>query len=645
MDYIEKNKLNIILLICLILSIIYKSYSLHKDFVFCKLISRVNCIADVSDYITSLSILIIITIFLFFLTRKIEYEKSNKWDITYKGVAVFLILFFLVLSLGGIYRIYKPTYVARGIDERVHVGIVDSLSNDVGMFEGRNPGSISQYPKAYHYLMADWYNLISINNDIHIVKFLKTSHYFFTLIIILSLFVFGKRFGGSNKGGLVAVVCFFSFSYLKYRYYNINPINFAFIIVPLILYLWIRNIEGKSKKNDHIIMIILLIGLFFIHYLYFFSIIIPFILYNIIFKKEDYKFKYLILITVFLICILLAKDVIYKNISNFFSSDLASEDIVFQIDRRLGFEVFFPIGILSVFSYSGLLLLFKNKKKIFNLCALLIISGILFNFNIPILLFLHNIFGDVRILSFIIYSADLISVLPNRMVIMSLQIGFLLPAIYSIIYILNKKLSFFKIVLFLMFISLILMAPMSQVHKYVRYQSVINNRYDNIELYEWSINNIEPAASVLSNSKITQVISLIIDRKDAIYNKLEKYNTTKSLHDAVFESDIDHIIDHVKYYEPDYLMIEEEENIIENISIKMKHDCIYEMFHNKEGLVYKINNECIKSWVYDLGGGSSPANISAYENGQSSPLKTINITMDVRNDFYGLGIWPFDKSK
>lgn len=41
-------------------------------------------------------------------------------------------------------------------------------------------------------------------------------------------------------------------------------------------------------------------------------------------------------------------------------------------------------------------------------------------------------------------------------------------------------------------------------------------------------------------------------------------------------------------------------------------------------------------------GGSSPATISAYKQGQTSPLKTINITSDVRNAIHGLEIWPFD---
>jgi len=40
-------------------------------------------------------------------------------------------------------------------------------------------------------------------------------------------------------------------------------------------------------------------------------------------------------------------------------------------------------------------------------------------------------------------------------------------------------------------------------------------------------------------------------------------------------------------------------------------------------------------------GGSSPGTISVYRLGQPEPIKTINLTMDVRNSPHGLEIWPF----
>lgn len=39
--------------------------------------------------------------------------------------------------------------------------------------------------------------------------------------------------------------------------------------------------------------------------------------------------------------------------------------------------------------------------------------------------------------------------------------------------------------------------------------------------------------------------------------------------------------------------------------------------------------------------GSSPATISLYRFDRSEPLKTINLTMDVRNAIHGLEVWPF----
>lgn len=40
-------------------------------------------------------------------------------------------------------------------------------------------------------------------------------------------------------------------------------------------------------------------------------------------------------------------------------------------------------------------------------------------------------------------------------------------------------------------------------------------------------------------------------------------------------------------------------------------------------------------------GGSSPATISVYQLGQRAALKTVNLTMDVRNSIHGLEICPF----
>ena len=40
-------------------------------------------------------------------------------------------------------------------------------------------------------------------------------------------------------------------------------------------------------------------------------------------------------------------------------------------------------------------------------------------------------------------------------------------------------------------------------------------------------------------------------------------------------------------------------------------------------------------------GGSSPATVTAYTLGSPEPVKSVNITMDVRNAIHGLEIWPF----
>ena len=42
-----------------------------------------------------------------------------------------------------------------------------------------------------------------------------------------------------------------------------------------------------------------------------------------------------------------------------------------------------------------------------------------------------------------------------------------------------------------------------------------------------------------------------------------------------------------------------------------------------------------------IAGGSSPATVSVYDLNNSKPLKTINLTMDIRNTIHGLEVWPF----
>ncbi len=42
-----------------------------------------------------------------------------------------------------------------------------------------------------------------------------------------------------------------------------------------------------------------------------------------------------------------------------------------------------------------------------------------------------------------------------------------------------------------------------------------------------------------------------------------------------------------------------------------------------------------------IAGGSSPSTVSVYDLNTSEVVKTINLTMDVRNTIHGLEVWPF----
>ena len=41
--------------------------------------------------------------------------------------------------------------------------------------------------------------------------------------------------------------------------------------------------------------------------------------------------------------------------------------------------------------------------------------------------------------------------------------------------------------------------------------------------------------------------------------------------------------------------------------------------------------------------GSSPATVTVYRFGQREPVKSINLTMDVRNSVHGLEVWPYER--
>jgi hypothetical protein len=49
----------------------------------------------------------------------------------------------------------------------------------------------------------------------------------------------------------------------------------------------------------------------------------------------------------------------------------------------------------------------------------------------------------------------------------------------------------------------------------------------------------------------------------------------------------------------------------------------------------------LTTWGNYIVGGSSPGTISLYHFNKTEPVKTINITMDIRNSIHGLEVWPF----
>lgn len=53
----------------------------------------------------------------------------------------------------------------------------------------------------------------------------------------------------------------------------------------------------------------------------------------------------------------------------------------------------------------------------------------------------------------------------------------------------------------------------------------------------------------------------------------------------------------------------------------------------------------LTTWRNYIIGGSSPGTISIYGAGCPEPVRTVNITMDIRNSIHGLEVWPFTEEE
>ncbi len=82
-------------------------------------------------------------------------------------------------------------------------------------------------------------------------------------------------------------------------------------------------------------------------------------------------------------------------------------------------------------------------------------------------------------------------------------------------------------------------------------------------------------------------------------------------------------------------------NIIDTFEIKKYNSDV--LLHNELSDIHAKQAFGRGLTTYDdlVIGGSSPATISIYKIGQSKPIKTINLTTDIRNAIHGLEIWPY----
>jgi len=226
--------------------------------------------------------LIIIIIFLgqLIIFKNVIFKiNENKYHNLVLGTFIILIPIFIVLFLPFI-----RGYATYGFgDHLTHIGEVKDVLQE-GFI-----GKTNFYPNL-HILTAEL-TLVSDGNIIDIVNFLSR---FFFLISPISIYLFYLLIFKNENEMKFAFVLASSFLYFGFFCKYIAPYNLSFLLVPLILYLYLKREDVHHSVNFSILFVIIIVNYTFYHPLNILFLILIFIFFSVTFYVYP-KFNFLTL--------------------------------------------------------------------------------------------------------------------------------------------------------------------------------------------------------------------------------------------------------------------------------------------------------------------------------------------------------------
>ena len=332
----------------------------------------------------------------------------------------------------------------------------------------------------------------------------------------------------------------------------------------------------KSLNYKEIILFSVLIsGIFNAHTGYGVGILLGLVVFSYLIKSKKYfiVFSLILWLPLFLLS--------YLSVRDCYSTFNVTSEWVFSISHKVLWTLpldkneLFSLGIFTIFSYFYLFIkIYKTEYKTLLLPISLIFSGVIFR----IIPFLGNkYYGGLYNFS----RSLLVSVYPSRMIVSSLQIGFLILCFFCIVKIINYK----KIV----GIAILILIILSGVHTIDDYSNNFQDRkkdFPDENLYSWIESNTKEEDVIFPGNYIITAMTgryVFLGRMSPFpYSKNEKIKEFMLVEDPKYSLDIlkqnsvKYILigpfGYVSGYRPIYKGFLEDNGIIYYYSIEYKID-------------------------------------------------------------------------
>jgi hypothetical protein len=319
-------------------------------------------------------------------------KKNNSWLL---GIIIILIPIFILLYLPLI-----RGYATYGFGDHLsHIGEVKDV------LQGGIVGKTNFYPNLH--ILTAGLTLVTDSDVIYIVNFLSR---FFFIISPISLYLFYLVMFKNKNEMKCALVLASAFVFFGFFCKYIAPYNLSFLLVPLILYLYLKRENIRYSLNFSILFVLIIISYTFYHPLNILFLILIFLFFSVTFyvypkiniiKVSEYPEKTLKekSINIFLFSILLFiiwyfsfasiigsfyrvfSSIFYGAGESFFQSQASAlktfTPTLFDTIKTILFTygILFIIFLLSFFSLIYLFIHWRRNKQDFRFRFCLIFSG------------------------------------------------------------------------------------------------------------------------------------------------------------------------------------------------------------------------------------------------------------------------------